>query len=828
MVAPLSPSFASLAFRTPPHRHSPLVLALAWGLLAQIPLAHAQTTAPPTSRSAAVLQWNLPAGPLGDTLARIAREGGRRISADPALLAGKQAAPVVGALSAEQAAQRALAGSGLQLAVTTSGTLTVVPGNPPAPVSSSGDSATLKEVTVKAAPELNGVTEGSTSYTATGPSRMATGLSLTQRETPQAVTVVTQQQILDQNMQSLDDVANAATGISYSKNGTERSVYYARGLQVSDLQIDGMSVSMSENYSMDAMSGNNLVIYDRVEFMRGANGLMQGSGNPSGAINLVRKRPTREFQLKGEVGAGSWADYRAQVDVAGPLNEAGTLRGRAVAYANNGNSYKTGSGKDNQLLYGILEADLSPDTLLTLGATVQRDRHRGYEWGGLNTRPDGSFYQLPRSTSLAGPWAHLNRDNYTLFSELSHQFGNGWKVTGAVNVMRSNADYLASYPARVSGSDNLYRLVAVDVDYTDKQLAFDLKASGPFTLWGREHELMLGASHRKDDFAFPIYSATNTPIVDITNFDYWAIPAPIINYAKPANYRYQRSEKGLYAATRLRATDALSVIIGSRLSWAEYDVQSPYVNEPYATGRQFIPYAGLVYDLNGHHSLYASYTSIYQIQDYFGPGGLLDPVKGNNYETGIKSSFFDSRLQTALSVFQSELTNLPEELDLYPTCGTSGTSSCYTEGGKVRNRGFEIEASGSPLPGWNLSAGYSYSHPKYVQGSSQGMDYDTLTPRKLLKLATDYRLPGDQWRLGGDVQMQSGTHSSLLPNLAQGGYTLLNLHANYQHDRHLSVQFNVRNATDKHYYQTIPSRANWGNLMTGTPRSFAVTVRYQY
>ena len=163
MVAPLSPSFASLASRTPPHRHSPLVLALAWGLLAQIPLAHAQTTAPPTSRSAAVLQWNLPAGPLGDTLARIAREGGRRISADPALLAGKQAAPVVGALSAEQAAQRALAGSGLQLAVTTSGTLTVVPGNPPAPVSSSGDSATLKEVTVKAAPELNGVTEGSTS-----------------------------------------------------------------------------------------------------------------------------------------------------------------------------------------------------------------------------------------------------------------------------------------------------------------------------------------------------------------------------------------------------------------------------------------------------------------------------------------------------------------------------------------------------------------------------------------------------------------------------------------------------------------------------------------
>jgi iron complex outermembrane receptor protein/outer membrane receptor for ferric coprogen and ferric-rhodotorulic acid len=55
-----------------------------------------------------------------------------------------------------------------------------------------------------------------------------------------------------------------------------------------------------------------------------------------------------------------------------------------------------------------------------------------------------------------------------------------------------------------------------------------------------------------------------------------------------------------------------------------------------------------------------------------------------------------------------------------------------------------------------------------------------------------------------------------LPNLAQGGYTSAEPCTPTQHDRHLSVQFNVRNATDKHYYQTIPSRANWGNLMTGT------------
>jgi iron complex outermembrane receptor protein/outer membrane receptor for ferric coprogen and ferric-rhodotorulic acid len=86
---------------------------------------------------------------------------------------------------------------------------------------------------------------------------------------------------------------------------------------------------------------------------------MQGSGNPSGAINLVRKRPTREFQLKGEVGAGSLGRLPCPGRCGRPAERSRHAARPCVAYANNGNSYKTGSGKDNQLLYGILEADLS-------------------------------------------------------------------------------------------------------------------------------------------------------------------------------------------------------------------------------------------------------------------------------------------------------------------------------------------------------------------------------------------------------------------------------------------------------------------------------------
>nr|WP_286206744.1 TonB-dependent siderophore receptor [Thauera linaloolentis] len=788
---------------------------------ALLPVVPADAAEPAAAASGAQ-RYTLPAGPLNRTLYDFAAQAGITLTFDAALTDGLRSSGLDGSYSPETGLNRLLAGSGLEAVHGENGGYRLRR----LPAASWGE-ARLAAVMVTAAAERTTATEGTGSYTQTGPSTIATGLGLSVRETPQSVSVVTQQQMLDQNMQSLDDVALTAAGITFEKVGTERSNYQARGFAVTDMQLDGMAVSVAENFSLDVLSLNNLAIYDRVEILRGSNGLMQGTGNPSGSFNLLRKRPTREFQLKGELGAGSWADYRAQIDVSGPLNAAGTLRGRAVAFANNANSYKTGSGKDNRLLYGIIEADLAPATTLTLGAIAQKDDHKGYEWGGLVTREDGSFYDLPRSTSLAGPWAHLNRHNTTVFGDLAHHFDNGWKITAAANAVRAKADYVASYPSRVSG--DLYNLVAVDADYKDKQWAVDLKASGPFTLFGREHELMLGASHRRDDFRYPVYSATSSPTVDITNFDYYAIPEPTFNYAAPSNYHHERKETGLSFATRLRATDALSVILGTRLSRSEYTDIGPWSNGHYKPGSQIIPYAGLVYDLSSQHTLYASYTDIYRIQGYYGPGGLLDPVQGKNYEAGLKSDIFDGRLSTALAIFQTDQVNLPERLDIGRVCGVAGTSTCYIEGGKVRNRGIEIEASGSPLPGWNLSTSFTYSDPEYIEGSNRGQDYNTIVPRRLFKVATDYRLPGDQWRVGGDIQARSGAYKiGSNYHISQGGYALLNLHANYQHNRSLSVQLNVHNALDKHYYVNVPSDNNFGYAFTGTPRSFAVTLRYEY
>lgn len=177
--------------------------------------------------------------------------------------------------------------------------------------------------TAVSAVALGATTEGTGTYT-TGVSTTATKMAMSLRETPQSVTVVTRKKMDDQNVQNLDDIARTVTGITLTKLGTDRSTYYARGFEINDLQYDGIPTNISENYSMDVMSTANMAIYDRVEVVRGANGLMQGTGNPSAAINLIRKRPTRDFRLGAELGAGSWDNYRSQVDVSGPLTDEAT------------------------------------------------------------------------------------------------------------------------------------------------------------------------------------------------------------------------------------------------------------------------------------------------------------------------------------------------------------------------------------------------------------------------------------------------------------------------------------------------------------------------
>ena len=167
-------------------------------------------------------------------------------------------------------------------------------------------------------------TEGSGLYTADW-MRSANGLVLSQRDTPQSTSVITRQQMDDRAIGSVRDVMENATGMNVQQAESERLTYYSRGFSMDTFQFDGVVKPLNSLYQFG--EGNlDPAIYDHVEIIRGATGLMSGTGNPGGSVNFIRKRPTREFR-EAKVSAGSHDTYRGEIDLSTPFNASGSVRG---------------------------------------------------------------------------------------------------------------------------------------------------------------------------------------------------------------------------------------------------------------------------------------------------------------------------------------------------------------------------------------------------------------------------------------------------------------------------------------------------------------------
>lgn len=782
----------------------------------------------------AALDLDLPAQPLDKALNALARQSGAQIVFVTDVAAGQHAPALHGQLTVEQALRQLLAGSGLTVQANGANTFTVV--------RDKNGGTTLAPVTVTAAADRSGTTEGTGSYTQTGPSSTATKLNLSMRETPQSVSVITRRQIEDQGLVTVTDALVNTPGVSMQKIGAERYNFYARGFGIESIMYDGLPTSLGS--SADVVTPANLAMYDRVEVVRGSTGLVLGSGNPSAAINLTRKRPTAEFQSSVTLSAGSWNSYLSELDVAGPLNANGTLRGRAVATYQNSDSFQDGVGKEHGLIYVIGEADLSESTVLSAGFTHQNENNNVAWGGGLPTAVDGSDLHLSRSTSFLADWEYWDKKTDMLFVELKHQFDNDWTLRVAMNKSWSKLDYLGGYPGRTSGdvSRLRYRVSGSDY-YEDRQSSYDIYLGGPFGFMGRIHEFVVGYSKRKYDYdtaGSGIYDIVGN--VDPYSFDPGSWNKPNISTAWTD--KREMEQDGLYASARFSIADRVKLIAGSRLDWYDYEYLYNYLGSATNTQaketRHLTRYAGLLYDLDPWHTVYASYTDIFQPQSSRDARNqLIEPIEGKNYQIGIKGEYFDGALNASMAIFQINQENRARTVDDPTTCVSWPSSVCYEATGKVRSQGFEFELSGALAPNWQFMAGYTFAEAKYRKDSNaanEGELFDTDIPRHQFKLTTMYTLPGElhRWRIGGDLYHQSsvyneGTTAGQDWKIEQDGYSLVGLMIGYKASKHLDLRFAVNNLFDKRYYQTIGQNiSSWPTTFYGAPRNFNMSLRYDF
>lgn len=772
----------------------------------------------------AVREYHIGAGDLGAALTRFAAETGVVLSFDPALTRGQRTTGLDGTFNASEGLQRLLSDSGLQAIRESDGRYSLRAGSQETSVLELGQTQIVSN-------ELGTITEGSGSYTP-GTIATATRLVLSPRETPQSITVVTRQHMDDFGLNNVDDVMRHTPGITVSAFDTERSNYYARGFSINNFQYDGIP-STARNVAYSA--GNTLsdmAIYDRVEVLKGATGLLTGAGSLGATINLVRKKPTAEFQGHASLGAGSWDNYRSELDVSGPLTETGNVRGRAVAAYQDKHSFMDRYSRKTPVYYGIMEFDLSPDTMLTVGGDYQDSLPKASTWSGSFPLIDanGNRNNVSRSFNNGADWSSWEQYTRTVFAMLEHNFSNGWvaklqvdhKINGYHALMGSiqgntpNADGTSSItPGKYTGE-------------TTSDSA-DLYVSGPFSLLGREHELVLGGSIANSTWkgkGFWNYTPYGPNVVDFNNWHGnfrepdWGEQAQTIDDTV--------RQTGAYITTRLNLADDLKVLLGGRVVNYQLTGLTPSYKE---TGR-FVPYVGAIYDLNDTYSVYASYTDIFMPQENWNrdrDNKILEPDEGQNYELGIKAEFFDKRLNASAAVFEIREDNRSVSDDDYNNRQPTPPNYAF-KGTKAVTKGYEVEVSGEVSPGWQVQAGYTH---KIVRDDND-VKISTFEPEDQVTLYTSYKLRGslDKLTIGGGARWQSVGWQDIY-NSPKGGYEefsqkaywLVDAMARYQFSEHLSATLNANNVFDKSYYTNI---GFYNSAAYGEPRNFMLTTRWDF
>ncbi|MEW3616460.1 Fe(3+)-pyochelin receptor FptA [Pseudomonas aeruginosa] len=641
------------------------------------------------------------------------------------------------------------------------------------------------------------------------------------RELPQSASVIDHERLEQQNLFSLDEAMQQATGVTVQPFQLLTTAYYVRGFKVDSFELDGVPALLGNT----ASSPQDMAIYERVEILRGSNGLLHGTGNPAATVNLVRKRPQREFAASTTLSAGRWDRYRAEVDVGGPLSASGNVRGRAVAAYEDRDYFYDVADQGTRLLYGVTEFDLSPDTLLTVGAQYQHIDSIT-NMAGVPMAKDGSNLGLSRDTYLDVDWDRFKWDTYRAFGSLEQQLGGGWK--GKVSAEYQEADsrlrYAGSFGAIDPQTGDGGQLTGAAYKFKSIQRSLDANLNGPVRLFGLTHELLGGVTYaqgetRQDTARF--LNLPNTP-VNVYRWDPHGVPRPQIGqYTSPGTTT--TTQKGLYALGRIKLAEPLTLVVGGRESW--WDQDTPATR--FKPGRQFTPYGGLIWDFARDWSWYVSYAEVYQPQAdrQTWNSEPLSPVEGKTYETGIKGELADGRLNLSLAAFRIDLENNPQEDPDHPG---PPNNPFYISGGKVRSQGFELEGTGYLTPYWSLSAGYTYTSTEYLKDSQNdsGTRYSTFTPRHLLRLWSNYDLPwqGRRWSVGGGLQAQSDYSVDYRGvSMRQGGYALVNMRLGYKIDEHWTAAVNVNNLFDRTYYQSL-SNPNWNNRY-GEPRSFNVSLR---
>ncbi|MCF3111461.1 TonB-dependent receptor [Niabella sp. CC-SYL272] len=542
---------------------------------------------------------------------------------------------------------------------------------------------------------------------------------------PQAVTIIGQSTIENQQAQRLSDVIKNVNGMYLgTTRGNTQETFYARGYNL------GSTNTFKNGFRVNSGAMPEMSAIESVEVLKGGTALLYGNVAPGGIVNMVTKKP--RFNFGGEVNmrVGSYDLYKPSIDIYGPVS-------KSVAYRLNGtyekaNSYRDGVHSERYYVNPSLLFKLSEKTkLLVQGDYLQHEFIPDFGIGTLtdkaNVFTDGkTIAPVGRNAFFGAPWQYAKTNQATASAELSHTFNDNWQLSALAGYQNYERDYfsLERVQADVNGK---WRRPLGKTNNKQDYFTGQVNVNGQFQTGSIGHKVLIGMDGERD-----ITTNLASTYTASSFYDTISLTDPAAYVARtdmPTDWKWRTSVKnpvsrfGAYLQDLVTLSDKFKLLAGVRWSLQQIDapVTDSLLNGKTAKGRSqvdraFSPRVGLVYQPTMHTSVFASYSSSFTPnsgQDI--DGKTLKPSFIDQYELGVKNDFFEGLLSANLTLYRIVNSNLSQPSQVNPQARELT--------GQTTSDGIEVDLKSQPIKGWDILAGYSYNNMRYTSTSGKSGSY---------------------------------------------------------------------------------------------------------
>jgi iron complex outermembrane receptor protein len=790
----------SICIMTGPQSVLSVALLAAFAALATPLPAHAQAN---LSGESVQQRFSLPAQSLGQTINTLARQSNTTISVNSALVEGKTAPAIQGALSLQQALEQALAGSGLA-AVNSGSAIVIVPAG-------QGAGQALPAVTIQSERESpDGAVPG---YVARR-SRSATKTDTALLEIPQSVSVIGRSEMEARGAQDVMDIVAQTPGIAVNTYGPDN-----RGWEYISLRgFSGITGNFRDSLAQTPFS----IVYsitepyflDRVEVLRGPASIMFGQADAGGIINRVSKQANGERVREIEAQVGSFNRRQLAFDLGDSFGPQSDLSYRLVGVtldSDDQDRYPNGQriNRKRQALSPSLRWAPNAATSLTVSAELLH-----------NESGEDPYYAIAADRTLTRvkmgdpSFSRIKQDQKSIGYRFEHAFSDDWSLRQNLRYSEITLKRRAIWVDELQPDRHTYSRLARTWDDTLQRTMIDTQLLGHIRGNNISHTLLFGLDWSRSHGDERRFMGA-APDLDLLNPVYnQSIVTPTTS---TSNYRQSTEQTGLYGQDQIRLFERWVLTLGGRQDF----VRSVTDNRLTATSTTqsdsvFSGRAGLNYLFGGGWAAYAGYT-----QSFLPNSGVdanndpLKPSHGKQIETGIKYQPENSRIFLAGALFDLTKTNVVTYDDL---------SGDTRQIGRQRSRGIELEAKAELLRGLNLTASLTKMKSKVLESAdrTEAGKVPATIPQQMASLWLDYSMASG-FGMGAGINYVGPRQNDEANTTVEGGYSLLGGMLKYETGPWL-MRLNASNLLNKRY-NTI---CYHGECYLGAERAITATVKYRF